>query len=252
MRRPFLAKFTSVLLTGTLAVCSLTACERKQVVLDNISILNFTEPAPDEEVAVLTVRDYGDVTIKLFPDQSPMGVENFKTLVQQGYYDELIFHRVVKDMVIQSGDPKGDTTGGDDCWGTNGFQQTISPSLFHVTGAVGYAPSSEHLNKSQYYIVTGSEVTPELFDLIKTKYGKLFDKTVSDLYYKWGGQPHLDGDYEIFGQVIGGLDICLEIQNAEVGANDKPKSQIVVERAVIQPYAGGAQYLNWRGEAPAD
>lgn len=250
MRRAFLAKTASVLLGGMLAACVLTACERKQVTLDDVEILNFTPPAAGDEVAVLTVRDYGDITIRLFPEQSPTGVENFKTLIERGYYDELIFHRVIKDFMIQTGDPKGDTTGGDDCWGTNGFQQTISPNLCHVTGAVAYAVGKDRLNKSQFFIVTGTEVTPQTFDKLAGSFGKGFGASVKEIYYQWGGQPYLDNDYEVFGQVIGGMDICQQIQNADTDGNDKPKSQIVLEKAVIQPWSGTPQYLDWRGEAP--
>ena len=250
MRRAILAKTASLVLGSVLIVCSLTACERKKVVLDDVDIVNFEEPKAGDEVAVLTIRDMGDVTIRLFPDKSPTGVENFKKLIEAGYYDDLIFHRVIKDFVIQSGDPKGDGTGGDDCWGTGGFTQTISPDLCHVTGAVAYATATDKRNKSQFYIVTGGEVTEEHFDILADQYGKGFGESVKELYYKWGGQPVLDNDYEVFGQVIGGMDICLRIQNAETDENDKPKSQIAIEKAVIVPYEGGAQYLNWRGESP--
>lgn len=250
MRKAFMLKTAVLLAACAVAACVLAGCERKKVVLDQISTANFTEPQIGDEIVVLTIRDYGDVTIRLFPEESPTGVENFKTLVERGYYDELIFHRVIKDFVIQGGDPKGDTTGGDDCWGNGGFVQTISPNLCHFTGAVAYVTASDKLNKSQFYIVTGAKVTEDDFALLKDKYGKTFSDPVKELYYKWGGQPYLDNDYEVFGQVIGGMDICLAIQNVETNSNDKPKSQVVIEKAVVTTYQGGAQYVNWEGNAP--
>ena len=251
MRKSFLLRSAAVLLCGALASGTLSACERKQVELDDVQVINFTAPQIGEEIVVLTIRDYGEVKIKLFPEETPTGVENFTTLVRNGYYDELIFHRVVQDFVIQTGDPKGNGTGGDDCWGTGGFVQTISNRLCHVTGAVAYATASDKLNNSQFYIVTGTEATPELFTDLSQKYGKNFAPNVKDLYYTWGGQPYLDNDYEIFGQVFDGLDICLELQNVSVDSNYKPKSQIVLEKAEGVPYDGSEiPWLNWEGKAP--
>ena len=249
MRKPFLAKAAAVLLSGALAAGTLSACERKQVVLDDAQIINFTAPEVGEEIVVLTIQDYGDVKIKLFPEETPSGVENFTTLVKNGFYDELIFHRVVKDFVIQGGDPKGNGTGGVDCWGNSGFAQTISNKLCHFTGAVAYATASDKLNNSQFYIVTGAEVTADQFTSLSQYYGKAFSNNVQDLYYTWGGQPYLDNDYEIFGQVFDGLDICLEIQNVNVDSNNKPKSQVVIEKAEVIEYDGSEiSWLNWQGE----
>jgi len=249
MHRSLLLKAAAVLLCGALAAGTLSACERKQVELDNVQIINFTAPEIGEDIVVLTVKDYGDVKIRLFPEESPTGVENFTTLVKNGYYDELIFHRVVQDFVIQSGDPKGNGTGGDDCWGTGGFVQTISPKLCHVTGAVAYATATDKLNNSQFYIVTGSEVTEDQFSFLAQQYGKTFSSSVKDLYFTWGGQPYLDNDYEIFGQVFDGLEICLEIQNVSVDSNNKPKSQVVIEKAVVEPYDGSEiSWLSWQGK----
>lgn len=250
MRKAFMLKTAALLAACAVTACGLTACERKKVVLDQISTQNFTEPAIGDEIVVLTIRDYGDVTIRLFPEESPTGVENFKTLVERGFYDELIFHRVIKDFVIQSGDPKGDGTGGEDCWGGGGFSQTISPNLCHFTGAVAYATATDKLNNSQFYIVTGTEVTEENFTFFKDQFGKSFSDPVKELYYKWGGQPYLDNDYEVFGQVIGGMDICLAIQNVETNSSDKPKSQVIIDKAVVTTYQGGAEYVTWEGKAP--
>ncbi|MCQ2417177.1 MAG: peptidylprolyl isomerase [Oscillospiraceae bacterium] len=243
----------------------LTGCERKQVVLDQAemndsdtlqtlgtdeNILNYTLPAVGEDIAVMQIRDYGDVKIRLFPEETETGVENFKLLVESGYYDELIFHRVIDDFMIQSGDPKGNGTGGRDAWNSeSGFAQTISNRLAHVTGAVAYAVGEDKMNQSQFFIVTGETVQNELFQQLREYYGKAFTPAVEQLYQTMGGQPYLDGDYEIFGQVFDGLEYCLEIQKTEVDGNDKPKHAVVIEKAYITQYQGEEpHWLNAAGE----
>lgn len=261
MRTQLLKKQTALLLSCAALLGTLTACKQKQVVLENggadgqvigsDQILNYTLPEKGEEIVLMTIRDYGDVKIKLFPEQCPKGVENFKKLVETGFYDELIFHRVVDGFVIQGGDPRGDGTGGVDAWGSQeGFAQTISPHLCHVTGALAYAIGQDKLNKSQFYIVTGEEVTPELFGVLRDQYGKTFTPEVEALYQQSGGQPFLDGGYEVFGQVFDGLDKCLEIQKVAVNSEtSKPKSAVVIEKAVIAEYDGEPpHYLNAAGE----
>lgn len=248
MRKQFMKRLTASALCCAMSASALCACN-KEVTLENQKINNFTPPTAGEEIVVLTIKDYGDVKIKLFPEETEKGVENFKTLVEQGFYDELIFHRVVDGFVIQGGDPKGNGTGGVDAWGGNGFKQTLSPNLQHYVGAVAYAIGSDKLNKSQFYIVTGDETTEKYFELMETTYGLAFTDPVKDMYYTFGGSPYLDGGYEIFGQVFDGLEHCLAIQGVDVNGDEKPLSQIVIEKAVVVEYDGSdVNYLSWNGE----
>jgi cyclophilin family peptidyl-prolyl cis-trans isomerase len=251
MLRHSYKKFAAFLLAGTTAFCSLTACGQKEVVLDSSvaspapaapavsdSIANLTMPQKGDEIVVLTIRDYGDVKIRLFPDQTAKGTENFKTLVKNGFYDELIFHRVVDQFVIQGGDPKGDGTGGEDAWGSkDGFTQTISPQLCHVTGAVAYAIGKDKMNKSQFYIVTGEMQTADRFTEYRNR-GYSFTPEAEALYKSFGGVPYLDGGYEVFGQVFEGMEYVLEIQKTAVNANGKPMKPVVIEKAVVTEYDG--------------
>ncbi len=249
MRKQLLQRITAAALCCAMTVPTLCACN-KEVVLENQKIINFTQPEIGEEIVVMTIKDYGDVKIKLFPEECPQGVENFKSLVESGYYDELIFHRVINHFVVQGGDPKGDGTGGVDANGTEGFSQTISPSLQHYAGALAYAVGNDQLNASQFYIVTGMETDDAFFEKMKTTYGLTFSGPVMDMYKQMGGRPDLDGNYEIFGQVFDGLEHCLAIQQVAVDANDKPKSQIMIEKAVVVEYDGsGVDYLNYNGDA---
>ena len=249
MRKQFLIHLSAALLTGALLTASLSACEHKEVVLDNESVANFTEPAAGEEICVMTIKDQGDIKIRFFPDETEKGTENFKELVKSGFYDELPFHRIIDKFMIQGGDPKGDGTGGRDAWGGTGFTQTVSDHLAHVPGAVAYAINpQERLNKSQFYIVTGDEITDEKFGTLEQQ-GKKFSPFRQKLYRQFGGAPHLDGGYEIFGQVISGMDIVMQLQTVPTNSNNKPKTPVLIEKAVIVPYDGsGCEWVNWKGE----
>lgn len=249
MRKHSFLRVGACLTVSVLCAALLSGCKHKEITLDDEHIINYTAPAEGEEIAVLTVKDYGQIKIKLFPEEAPKGVENFKKLIEQGFYDELIFHRVVNTFVIQTGDPKGNGQGGEDAWGEGGFEQTISNRLAHTVGAVAYAINPEEkLNKSQFYIVTGEEITEDSFREL-SEYGMTFSPYKHRIYEKTGGQPSLDGNYEIFGQVIDGMEVALEVQKVAVDASYKPKSQILLEKAELVRYDGsGVHWLNWNGE----
>ena len=262
MRKQDLRRASAVLLCGTVLFC--TGCKQKEVTLESTEysgqvaeqsvaasdIVNFTMPQKGEDIVVMTIKEYGDVKIRLFPEESPKGVENFIKLVESGFYDELIFHRVVDGFVIQGGDPKGNGTGGVDAWGSNtGFEQTISGHLCHVTGAVAYAIGADKLNKSQFYIVTGQEVTPDYLQQLRDAAGISLSPELTQLYQNVGGQPYLDGGYEVFGQVFDGLEHCLAIQKVTTDSNSKPKTPVVIEKAVVTEYDGAEpHWLNAAGE----
>lgn len=203
---------------------------------DSDKIINFTEPVEGEEIAILDITGYGQVKIKLFPEQCPRGVENFKALIKKGYYDGVTFHRVIKDFMIQGGDPTGTGSGGSSIWG-QGFQQEINNSLRHFSGAVSYATASDKLNNSQFFIVTGLESVPEQhFQNLEDQYGKTYPDAVMDFYAEKGGYPFLDGDYEVFGQVIEGLDICFKIAEQQTDASDKPTEDVIINYAILKEY----------------
>lgn len=224
-----------MLLCGVMLAGSMTGCEKKEASLSEEKIINYEMPANGDKVVVMTIKDYGDVKIRLFADECPKAVENFLGLVEKHYYDELIFHRVVKNFVIQGGDPKGNSTGGESLWG-QGFEQEISPKLCHFNGALAYAVASDKLNNSQFYIVTGDKVTEQTFEQLSTYYGKTYSDQVKQMYYEHGGQPFLDGDYTVFGQVIDGLDICMKINEVAVDSNSKPKEQVTIESMKVLEY----------------
>ncbi|MDR0983652.1 MAG: peptidylprolyl isomerase, partial [Ruminococcus sp.] len=189
--------------------------------------LNFTQPEKGEEIAVIHVKDYGDIKIKLFPELVPKAVENFTTHAKDSYYKGLIFHRVIPEFMIQGGDPLGTGMGGESIWGSK-FDGGISSKLRHFTGALAYANSgSTSTNGSQFYIVTENPLTNETFPKTKAD-GKTEYKcpqNVKDEYIAKGGAPFLDGDYTVFGQVFEGQNIVNAISQVPTIApqvQDKP------------------------------
>jgi cyclophilin family peptidyl-prolyl cis-trans isomerase len=142
----------------------------------------------------------GTIKIELYEDEAPITVQNFIGLAESGFYDGLIFHRVVQDFVIQTGDPKGDGTGGS----SETIRLEINKELTHIDGAVGMARSSNpNSASSQFYICDGA-------------------------------QHSLDGSYAVFGQVIEGMDVVRAIAAVPVDSNDKPLQPVTMNSVVIQ------------------
>ena len=204
-------------------------------------IHNFEMPEIGEKIAVITVKDYGDIKIKLFPEVASKGVENFTGLADMGYYDELIFHRIISNFMIQGGDPKGNGTGGKSIWGDQ-FDGGVPEGLYHFSGAVAYANSgSTSTDGSQFYIVNTPEgylqnTCEELMQYDPSTYS--WPQNVVEMYNEKGGTPFLDGSYTVFGQVFEGLDIVRELGNVETDSNDKPLKQVQMESVKIVDYEG--------------
>lgn len=187
------------------------------------------EPAAGEEVAVIETSE-GTVKIRLFPDSAPIGVANFKGLVNKGYYDGLSFHRIVTDFVAQTGDPTGTGTGGKSLWGDE-FETEVNNNLLHLKGAVAYANRGAGTNSSQIYFVTCTEVDEQ--DLIT--YPRSKDER--DLYAEYGGTPYLDyaKSYTVFGQVYEGLDVLDKINKCGSAETEgTPTKEVTIIKATIE------------------
>ena len=180
----------------------------------------------------------GDVEIKLFPEHAPKTVENFTTHAKNGYYNGLIFHRVIKDFMIQGGDPTGTGMGGESIWG-NSFEDEFTPKLHNLRGALCMANAGPNTNGSQFFIVQASDVPANMLDQMKDLADNGFPPEIAEAYAKLGGTPWLDGSYTIFGQVFDGLDIIFDIQSVATDSNDKPEKDVVIEKISVEKYDGG-------------
>lgn len=183
----------------------------------------------EDEAQVVMHTTKGDITIKLFPELAPLAVENFLTHAKEGYYDNVTFHRVISEFMIQSGDPNGDGTGGNSIWYEKdssidsglGFKNEISPYLYNIRGSLAMANAGADTNGSQFYI--NQNTSDQSASLSK-------DTTPQSIIdaYKNGGNPSLDGGYTVFGQVIDGMDVVDSIASEEVDSSDKPLTTICI------------------------
>lgn len=200
----------------------------------NASFPQLSTDIADNEAAVKIKTSLGDITIKLFPEEAPLAVENFLTHAKEGYYDGIIFHRVINGFMIQGGDPEGNGTGGQSIWAGkddsidagNGFKNEISAFLYNIRGALAMANAGADTNGSQFFINQNPADASGQLSSGKTP-GKIIEA------YKNGGNPSLDGGYTVFGQVIEGMDVVDKIASSETDSNDKPTTDITINSIEI-------------------
>ncbi|MEE1130530.1 MAG: peptidylprolyl isomerase [Caryophanon sp.] len=171
----------------------------------------------------------GTLKIKLFPEHAPKTVENFLGHAESGYYEGIIFHRVIEDFMIQGGDPTGTGMGGESIWGTT-FEDECVPELMNLRGALSMANAGPGTNGSQFFIVQAKKVQ---VPMLKQMEVRGWEKEAVDAYKKNGGTPWLDGKHTVFGQVIEGMDVIDAIAVVEKGFQDKPKEDIVIEKITV-------------------
>lgn len=180
-----------------------------------------------ENPKVTMQTSYGEITIELFPELAPKTVENFLKLSEKGYYEGVIFHRVIKDFMIQGGDPSGTGMGGQSIWNKS-FEDEFSNQLFNLRGALSMANAGPNTNGSQFFIVQNESLPNQMVEqMIQAGYP---NEIVEE--YKKGGTPWLDHHHTVFGQVRLGLNIVDEIASAE-SIQDKPVKDIVINKIII-------------------
>ncbi len=194
----------------------------------NVILPQFSYMHKNDTVAVMHT-DHGDISLRFFPEYAPKAVENFITHAKEGYYDGVVFHRVINDFVIQSGDPEGTGMGGDSIWGTP-FENEVSMDLRHFRGALCMANSGKDTNKSQFYIVQCPNVPADLRADVKAnaQIVQLYPDYVIDKYEEVGGYPYIDFGYTVFGQVTDGMDVVDSIAAVETDENDRPLEDITI------------------------
>ncbi|PIC66592.1 peptidylprolyl isomerase [Sporosarcina sp. P16a] len=187
-----------------------------------------TEVAENEALVTMNTT-MGPIKIKLFKEQVPKTVENFLTHAENGYYDGIIFHRVIPEFMIQGGDPTGTGMGGESIYG-NTFQDEFTMDLFNLRGALSMANAGPNTNGSQFFIVQASSLAGASASQLK-KGG--WPEEIADAYEENGGTPHLDQKHTVFGQVLEGMDVVDKIANAKANRDNKPKEEIKIESIEI-------------------
>ncbi len=164
-------------------------------------ITNFAQGADMADKIVVLETNQGNIEIKLMSEIAPKACENFVGLAQKGYYDGLVFHRVIKNFMIQGGDPTGTGMGGKSIWGKD-FEDEVMPGVgFERPGILAMANSGPRTNSSQFFITTAKA-------------------------------PWLNMKHTIFGEVVSGYDVVQKIESCATGENDKP----VKEQKIIKAY----------------
>ena len=190
-------------------------------------------PKKGETVAVFHTN-HGDIAVRLFPEQAPKTVENFVTHAENGYYDGLIFHRVINDFMIQGGDPTGTGRGGESIWGRP-FEDEFSAKLHNLRGALSMANAGPGTNGSQFFIVQAKRVSPGLLAQM-AELRRYFPEETEEAYRTQGGTPHLDYHHTVFGQVYDGMNVVDEIAAVATGAQDRPREDVVIHTIEIKEY----------------
>lgn len=163
-------------------------------------------------LVTIKMQDGGEIKIELYPEKAPNTVNNFVTLVKNGFYDGLIFHRVIRGFMIQGGDPAGVGTGGPGyCikgeFTLNGFKGN---DIKHERGVISMARAmNPNSAGSQFFIMHANA-------------------------------SHLDGQYAAFGKVVEGMDVVDKIAEVRTDWNDKPKTEQIMEKVTVETY--GAEY----------
>lgn len=185
---------------------------------------------------------HGKMLVRL-SDKTPKHRDNFIKLAEEGYYDGLLFHRVIDGFMIQGGDPqsKGAAAGAQLGSGGPGYQvpAEFDQSLAHVKGALAAARTGDAVNPerkssgSQFYIVSGREVSESDLNQMEARKGITYSKETRDAYLANGGVPFLDADYTVFGQVVEGMDVIDKIAQVATGRGDRPEEDVTMQVRVI-------------------
>lgn len=170
------------------------------------SVTEQATPIETTPVATIVVKDYGTITLELYPEMAPNTVNNFITLANDGFYDGLIFHRVINDFMIQGGDPDGVGTGGPDYtiageFQNNGFTQN---TLSHTKGVISMARSNKPDTAGSQFFIMSADGT------------------------------YLDGQYAAFGKVTSGIEVVEAIENVKTNSSDKPEEDVVIESIRVE------------------
>lgn len=202
----------------------------KQLILFiSFLLLLFSAEAKKRKVKIVTTK--GTILV-LLSDKTPRHRDNFIKLVKQKFYDSILFHRVIKDFMIQGGDPETKKSEPGKRYGNGGLKYTIpaefDSSLFHKRGVLAAARDNNPEKASsscQFYIVQGKKHTDSSLNEVEIKRlgGRKIPQSHREVYKTIGGSPHLDQNYTVFGEVVKGMEVVDKIANSARDQYDRPK-----------------------------
>ncbi|PHI19281.1 transcriptional regulator [Lewinellaceae bacterium SD302] len=222
--------------SGTYSV-SLIATDAKGKSKTTSSIVEVTSP---KRCLVRIETPEGEMIAQL-SDATPQHQDNFVKLVEQNYYDGLLFHRVINNFMIQGGDPKSKEAPKGQALGSGGPGYTIPAefvdSLAHVKGALAAARTNnpqKASSGSQFYIVDGRPVSEAELNQQEAKSNFRYPSAVREQYLEMGGTPFLDQGYTVFGRIIEGLDVIDKISKTATGPGDRPEDDVWMKISLIR------------------
>lgn len=206
-------------------------------------IATAQEEAQEKETLVLLDTDMGKIKVKLF-NETPLHRDNFVKNVNEKVYDGTLFHRIIKQFMVQGGDLNSKNASKELVLGEDSLNYTIPaeivfPQYFHKKGMLCAARTGDEENPEkasspvQFYIVTGKHFTEMELDKMETNTGKIFTPEMREAYMMEGGTPHLDGNYTIFGEVVSGIKVVDKMQFVTTDTNDRPIKNIRIKSAKI-------------------
>jgi peptidyl-prolyl cis-trans isomerase B (cyclophilin B) len=202
---------------------------------------SFTYAAKPKYQYVKISTSKGDCIVRLY-NETPLHRDNFLKLTKEGYYNGTIFHRVIKNFMIQGGDPDSKNATPEAMLGNGGPAYTIpaeiSDSLFHKKGVLAAARDNnpeKASSGSQFYLVQGKVLTDEQLDnLEKTRLKHKIPADQREVYKTMGGTPHLDRNYTVYGEIVKGIEIVDNIASVETGKADRPKKDVKMMVTVLK------------------
>ena len=196
-------------------------------------------PNEGDTVAIIKVKNFGEIKVKFFEDVAPKAVENFVTHAKEGYYDGVTFHRVIEEFMIQGGDPKGTGRGGESIWG-RGFAEELSYELVPYRGSLCMASAGTGTSSlgSQFFI-TQANYDESMANYLK-QYG--YPEDLLEQYKQYGGYLSLYLQYTVFGQVYEGMEVVDNIAKVKThttsnGQADKPVEDVIIEKIEVTTYS---------------
>ncbi len=201
------------------------------------------EVTPPSKCLIQISTDYGVMIAELY-DATPKHRDNFLKLAEEGYFNGLLFHRVIDGFMIQGGDPNSRDAAQGAMLGSGGPGYQIPAefvdSLIHIKGAIAAARTGDNVNPqkmssgSQFYIVQGRPVESGVLDMYEQRKGMTYTAEQKKEYAEQGGTPALDGDYTVFGRVISGLDVIDKIAAVQKDARDRPLKDVKMNITAIK------------------
>lgn len=220
-----------------------TLINRNDIAKPLLSIKTGNSSRNSKVKRIVLVTEYGNIEIKLY-NETPAYRDNFIQLAEEGFYDSLLIHRVIRDFGIQTGAADTRHAKADDIVGWKGPGYTVPahiiPELYHKRGAIGSPrkPDDKNHNRrsdgSQFYIVSGRPYTDIELDDLEKKNNIKFTAKQREVYKTVGGSPHLDGSYTVFGEVISGLEVADRISRMPVHGDFRPLVDIRLKKVIVE------------------